>query len=119
MRLIEFFVPQPFGISFPDNGFWGTALVNGGRRAPWAASLWLGTLIPIFVLATPKILWKRRRAALGAVALVSLLLAFGPHTPLFSTFLRLVPLADRFRYPERYSRPPSLAICLLGAWRIE
>ncbi len=106
LRWIELLVPLPFGVPWPENGYWGTAL--GAHHLPWAASLYLG---PPLVL--PALLAARRHKRLAALAVASLLLAAGPLLPLFALWLR-VPLADRFRYPEKYALVATLALALLG-----
>ena len=111
LRWIELLVPLPFGVAWPENGYWGTAL--GAHHLPWAASLYLGP-----PLLLPALLAAPRHKRLAALALASLLLAAGPVLPLFSLWMR-VPLADRFRYPEKYALPATLLLCLLGALGVE
>jgi len=60
-----------------------------------------------------------RRRALLMIALAALVLAAGPLLKVFLVWVRVVPLADRFRYPEKYALPATLALCLLGAWKAQ
>ncbi len=107
LRWIELLVPLPFGVAWPENGYWGAAV--GAHHLPWAASLYLG---PPLIL--PALLAARRHKRLAVLAGASLAIAAGPLLPVFALWLRL-PLADRFRYPEKYALPATLALVLLGA----
>ncbi len=119
LRLVDLVVPQPWGMPYPDNGFFGSALINGAHGVPWAPSLWLGTLLPLLALGTPWRALRGRRAALVAVAALSLLCAMGTRTPLFALLRTVAPLVDRFRYPEKFALPATLAIALIGAFRLD
>jgi hypothetical protein len=113
LRLLELIVPQPFGIPWPDNGYWGSAATAGPHHLPWAVSLWLG---PSALLLAPLALFGRGRSrALAAAGVLGLWLALGTGTPLFSLWVKLVPLADKFRYPEKYALLATAALVLLGA----
>jgi hypothetical protein len=117
LRTIELLVPLPFGVAWPDNGYWGSLLLDGPHALPWAASLFIGPALLLPALAPP--LRDTRRRALAAMAVVALLLAFGSHLPLFRPVFEWVPLLNRFRYPEKYALVATLALCLLGAARAE
>jgi|GEM_PF-1635290 len=108
LRLVELLVPLPFGVAYPENGYWGTA--TGVHHLPWAASLYLGPAILV-----PALLAARHHLRLAAAAAFGLLLAAGPALPLFGLFFKLVPLANRFRFPEKYALVATLALALLGA----
>lgn len=110
LRWLELVAAAPFGLPFPDNGYWGSVLVSGTHQLPWAVSIYLGPALLVPAIAVG---WRKR--ALAAVALGSLLLAAGTLLPFFRFWLLLVPLADRFRYAEKYALPATLALCLLGA----
>lgn len=119
LRWIELLAAEPFGVPWPDNGYWGTAFVSAaGRHLPWAVSLYLGPalLIPALLTGWPR---EGRRRALLVMAAFALLLAAGSLLPIFQLWLRIVPLADRFRYPEKYALVATLALALLGAWMAE
>jgi len=114
-RLIEWLVPSPFGVPYTDNHFFGTALLEPGRTAPWAAGLALGGCL---VLVVALVQW-RGSAAWAWIGGIALLLALGRHTPLFPLLWRFVPLANRFRYPEKYAAIATLALVVLAAQGIE
>jgi hypothetical protein len=119
VRWIELLAADPFGVPWPDNGYWGSAFVSAaGRHLPWAISVYLGPalLIPALLTGWPR---EGRRRALLAMAAVALILAAGSFLPIFQLWLRIVPLADRFRYAEKYALPATLALALLGAWKAE
>jgi hypothetical protein len=54
----------------------------------------------------------------GLVGLVTLLLAFGPHTPLFGWYLHL-PLANLFRDPKRITWLTGLSVAVLTALGVD
>lgn len=114
LRLIELLVPEPFGLPWLDNGYWGPLSAAGAHHLPWAVSLWLG---PSALLLAPLALLGRgrARAATACLAALSLLLAAGARTPLFALWARAVPLMGRFRYPEKYALLATAALALLGA----
>ena len=113
LRLLELIVPQPFGLPWPDNGYWGPPSAPGARHLPWALSLWLGP--SALVLAPVALLGRGRTRALLALAALGLLLAAGARTPLFALWHQAVPLANRFRYAEKYALLATAALVLLGA----
>jgi hypothetical protein len=113
LRLLELIVPQPFGLAWPDNGYWGPPSAPGAHHLPWALSLWLGP--SALLLAPAALLGRGRTRALLAMAALGLLLAAGARTPLFALWHRAVPLADRFRYAEKYALLATAALVLLGA----
>jgi len=114
-RFIELMVPAPFGLPWPDNANW-TLVSSGAHHLPWAVSLFIGPALVVPALLPGR---DRRQVALLAACALTLLLALGSALPLFAAWHRLVPLADRFRYPEKYALPATVALCLLGAWRAE
>ena len=117
-RWLELVAPEPFGATWPDNGYWGAALLDGPHTAPWAASLYVA---PALVVLAATLSWRgpARVKALVAVAPVALLLAAGAHTPIFGWWLHLVPLANRFRFPEKFAVLAALAVCVAGAWALD
>lgn len=118
LRWLEILAAVPFGVPFPENGYWGSSFVSQERHLPWAISLYLGPalLVPALLTGWPR---EGRRRALVAMALASLLLAAGNLSPLFQVWLKIAPLADRFRYAEKYALPVTLALVLLAAWKVE
>jgi Bacterial membrane protein YfhO len=114
LRLLELLVAQPFGVPWPDNGYWGPASQPGAHHLPWAASLWLG---PSALLLAPVALLGRRWAgtrALSLLAVLGLVLAMGTRTPIFAVW-RSLPLMSLLRYPEKYALLSTAALVLLGA----
>ncbi len=55
------------------------------------------------------------RARAAALALLGVLLALGPATPLFGLFLGAVPFAASFRYPEKYAVLFGFGVAWLAA----
>lgn len=116
-RVLEAWVPWPFGSPFPDaHGFWGQALLPGGRPHFLADTLYVGPLVlALGLLGLPA---QRRRAAgplllLTGAALLAGLLALGARTPLFA-LARALPGAGGFRYPEKLLVWPTLLACVLA-----
>jgi hypothetical protein len=119
VRWIELLVPLPFGISFPDNGYWGALFLDASHRLPWAPSLYVGPLFVVLAAATP---WRgspRWVRALLIAAAASLVLSAGQALPFFAWWHRWVPLANRFRYPEKFALVTTLTVTLLGGWAID
>jgi hypothetical protein len=104
-RLVECLWPGIFGHTFPENRTWIHLLPPANDRQLWLHSLYMGGLVPLFVLAAAGFRGKPPwRAWLTAVAALSLLASFGrfasplwwlrwsprlvslvgPHDPLFS-----------------------------------
>ncbi len=85
----------------------------------WAA--YLGVLPLLLALSGLWLRRKRETAFFAALATVSMMLAFGDHTPLFPLLARL-PLWNLFRVPARFLLPFTLCVALLAgsgfdAWR--
>lgn len=117
-RWIEFLVPQPFGISYPENGYWGATLLDPPHLLPWAPSLYLGPLFVVLGVTG----WKggaRRERVLAALGGMALLLAAGKALPFFGWWHLLVPLANRFRYPEKFALVATLVLVLLAALSLD
>ncbi len=119
IRWLEFIIPMPFGMPFPDNGFWGGALLDGTHPLPWAVSLYLGAPLAILAASAVGRGLPARMKALALVAPLSLVIAAGKHLPVFALWYRWVPLADRFRYPAKFAALATLAIVLLAGWGLE
>ncbi len=118
-RWIELLVPLPFGITFPDNGYWGTLFLDRAHKVPWAPSLYVGPLFVVLAATTPWRSSPRWVRGLAFAAAASLALSAGESLPLFAWWHRWVPLANRFRYPEKFALVTTLAVVLLGAWAID
>jgi hypothetical protein len=100
VRLAEFFIPgwfgRPFDVEHYPGGSWADDPTQ--QALPWAVSIYAGAAVLVFVP------FARRRAlaAMGGVAFVFLLLAFGRHTPLNGIARWVVPGLSLFRYPEKH-----------------
>ena len=118
VRLIELVWPSAFGPYYAER--WPIhALYDEGTGVayePWSAGIYVGLATPLLALAA--LARRRPRAAdvaLGATALVLLLVAFGRHAPLFALFHRFVPGVRQFRYPEKFLLPVTLCAAALAA----
>ena len=117
-RLLELVWPGAFGEPY-SRGWFVHALVDEGtgvRYQPWAAGIYLGLLTPMLAIAA--LLGARRQridVALLALGLCGLLLALGPHAPVWRAWFQLVPGARLFRYPEKYFFLFTLACAALAA----
>ncbi len=113
LRLLEFFLPLVYGAIYPQNDFWGNALVAYGDRAPYLPSLYLG-VIPLFAaLLARRYKGDGTTRFLAAWFVAMLLLAAG--TPLYDLFFKVVPTWSFYRYPSRVIVPGVLALSLLAA----
>jgi Bacterial membrane protein YfhO len=83
LRVVEFFWPNPFGTPFQGNRSWLSVLPPSEKAVKvWVPTLYLGGPTVVFALAAAR--WRGRgapwRAWMTAVALLSLLAAFGEFT---------------------------------------
>ncbi len=120
LRLLELALPQSMGDAY---GVFPAASIVGERRLdglPLSYSMYMGASVLALALAA---FGRRRRLALalGGLATVALVLAFGKYTPAHAVFRRVVfPLAY-MRYPEKYMVLVVVLLALLaslGARRI-
>ena len=111
-RLGTFVVPYYFGSPLPDYSFWGNWIDGEGRF--WFHSIYSGALMLAGVVAA-----VRRKSpwtlALAGATVVIVLLALGTNTPIYRLAVRLVPMFDRFRYPEKLLAPLAVVLPVLGA----
>lgn len=114
-RWIEFVLPHPFGLPYPENATWVGRFVDSLYATPWAPSLFIGPALLVPVLALRWSGLEPRWRVLLVAAPLALLLAAGTRFPLFEAYFHLVPLASRFRYPEKFALLVTLALVLLGA----
>ncbi len=90
-----------------------------GRWYCWEASLFVGVIglaMALYGLCNGD---RRQRSVAGTMALVLVLLALGPATPLLKLFYWIVPGFDRFRCPARFTFYASLFIALLAAMGVD
>jgi hypothetical protein len=81
---------------------------------PFLSSLYLG--LPVLAVAGLALVGRRRSAALflGVAAAAAMLLAMGPHGPLYPLATTLVPPLRIFRYPSKATLVVALAVSLLA-----
>jgi hypothetical protein len=109
-RIAELFLPGWFGDPFDVEHYPGGAFADDptSQALPWAVSMYAGAAVLLFA---PLARGRRRVTALGGVALVFLLLAFGRFTPLNDLARTIVPGLSLFRYPEKHA---IVVVGLLG-----
>jgi Bacterial membrane protein YfhO len=120
LRLVEFALPHSMGDAY---GVFPAAPVVGEPRLdglPLSYSMYMGASVLALVLAA---FGRGRRLAwaLGGLAVLALLLAFGKHTPVHAIFRRIVLPLAYMRYPEKYTVLVVAMVALLaslGARRI-
>jgi hypothetical protein len=110
-------------VAFPPENFltllapdlFGAMAKYWGRWYLWETSLFIGVIALVFVVYA--VLGCERKTTLPAiiVILVSLVLALGSYTPLFSFLYNYVPGFDRFRSISKFIFLASLFFILLGA----
>jgi hypothetical protein len=111
-RLLGLFAPEIFGSPVAGD-YWGYATY-------WEDALYIG-LIPVllamftFVRRDIKARHRRLRILLLFISLISLLLAFGNHTPLYKVLYDFIPTFDLFQSPARWSIWAVFALSLFAA----
>jgi hypothetical protein len=113
-RLVELVYPNFFGQVTAENNkpYWGGALYER-VRVTFLFSIYSGLLLTVFAIAGIAA-DPRRAGVLLAVCTVSLLLAFGSHTPLFRVLYDLG-LARSTRFPEKFLLMAAFAWVVFGA----
>ncbi len=108
------FPPENF-LTLVAPNFFGEMAKYWGRWYLWETSLFIGVVA--FALVVYAIVRCERKTTLPAIIiiLVSLLLALGLYTPLFSFLYNWVPGFDRFRSISKFILLASLFLILLGA----
>lgn len=116
-RLLELVQPFLFGAKYPSRDILAPWLYPTAGT-PWFESVYLG-VVPL-LLAGAGVLGAPRRAAPWVLLLaVSLLLAFGIHTPVFRDAYAAVPLLYTQRYPEKLMLWVTLALVVLAGLGVE
>lgn len=115
-RLIHFLVPTDY--RDPEYAFGVRSVLGVGD--PWLFSTYLGALWPLLLWAA----WRNRRrrfqvAVWSAVALGSIVMALGDHTPVFPWLFDHVPGVGAFRFPEKYLFGTAFASMLIAGWGAE
>jgi hypothetical protein len=115
IRILEFLVRSPLGANIPSNEYWGGFFLNSDRSIAWAMALYVCPAATVLAFAPG---WRKATSSakvLWVVLGVSLLLASGSFLPVFRLWYELVPMASRFRYPEKFASVATLCLCLLAA----
>jgi hypothetical protein len=110
-NLLCFIFPNLFGniVDAPFVGSWSF----------WESLGYLGLVPLVFiVVAVVALPWRRYAPAL-LVALGALALSMGTHTPLFRLYLSLVPAAELFRSPGRFTLLATLFGSLVAAQALD
>lgn len=114
-EILEYIIPRHLGTSvFGDvyRGTWGDERI---------VSDYIG--IPVVLLAMVGLLLSGRRKVLLlpwiAVILVSLVVGFGSHTPVYRLLFQFVPGFDSFRSPGTFMCAASLALAVLSGAGLE
>ena len=71
-------------------------------KIPFLISHYLGALAPLGISFWFYYVSRKEKALLSALIAISLLLAAGGYTPLYSALLRYVPFFSLFRFPEKF-----------------
>lgn len=116
LRVGELLVPYPLGIPYPHRGAFLGGLVAPPLPDFWSHTLFLGAGAALLALrglgpVSPGL--RRARTALVTLGLVSLVLAFGRHTPIHPALCELTPYRV-FRFPEKHLTLTTLALAGLA-----
>ena len=118
LSTLELLSPHLFGDYFEVNTFtqlpWMAPLNSG--RDPFFYSIYLGPALASLAVFGALAGWRRAWSGFWATAgTLALLLAFGPHTPVYPFVRDHVPLVGSFRYPVKYLLVLSIALSALAA----
>src|SRR5258706_1870851 len=98
LQLINLFFPDKqieLGIAPPLRAFFSV-------KIPFLISHYLGALSPLAISCWFYYAARRERIILSVLIVISLLLAVGDYTPLYSAVLRYVPFFSLFRFPAKF-----------------
>ena len=116
-RLVEFIVPFFFGkwVGMPwELTQWLFGLND--RREPLLMSMYVGAAALLLALIGATVAPRRRFTAFFSLAVpISLLAAFGSHTPLYAAARNALPLLAMLRYPSKLALITTVAIGVLAA----
>ncbi|MGZ3713648.1 MAG: hypothetical protein ACXVBE_17915, partial [Bdellovibrionota bacterium] len=119
LRLMEFFLPMPFGNPGVSDGNWMNRLSESVFTMPFLLSLYIGVVGGIFLLWRVQRLVRRKPSARNfrfLFLLIALLIAsLGQFSPLnlYGMFFSALPGWSLFRYPERLT---ILFVFVLFVW---
>jgi hypothetical protein len=111
LRLVELWLPAPFGTYFPAQTYWGWFAINAPYGTPYYLSLYFGAGCFLLAILGAAGAARRERALLLAAGALALLISFGKFTPLYGVLYRVLPVWSAFRYPERV----LVVVVLIGA----
>jgi hypothetical protein len=116
LRLLELFWPRALGDPVDPAASLAVLVADvsqGALEPSWSYSLFLGApLLALAALAALRGLRGARGLLLGA--LLFLVLALGPHTPLYPAFRALFPPESIVRYPEKHAAGAIVLLCALA-----
>lgn len=121
LRLLELLVPWLYGNPLRFGEFLGYFMNDEGgtiHRDPWMVTPTFGGLGFLFALVggtEPRWCHRWWVRAVAILSIVTLLVAFGRHTPAFTVYFSSVPLAGIFRYPAKYFGLLAATLPLLAA----
>ncbi len=115
VNLLETVLPHLFGHDYEvlDPDQWMLALNN--QPAPFFFSLYLGVAILLWAVASCDHDARRVRRFWVAAAAVSLIMAFGAHTPLYVWLQAVLPPLRTLRFPIKYFLLTTLALSALAS----
>jgi len=105
LALLQLFGPAPFDI-----------YQCGNKPFPWLLSHYFGSIC--LMCATTAIVFARNNRVRfwTACLFISVLFAFGKHTPLFLLVYKIVPFLKAFRFPEKFMFVFAYAMAFLSAF---
>lgn len=113
-RLAEFALADFTGRDFVRREYFPHP--SSGEETFWAPSIYFGFLTVLLGLIAVVSRKKRPPPTLIFLLVISCLFALGGHTPVFEGARQVLPLFDRFRYPEKFVFWITLAGALLAGW---
>ena len=115
--LLQALLPNLFGLpQAPAEAWWGGRFFTKGT--PYFLSIYSGPLVLALGWCGLAGLGRRRALVLGGLAALGLWYALGSHGGL-APALRLLPLADAFRFPSKALLLPQLALAICAGFGCE
>lgn len=91
----------------------------GGTSGLWATSIFAGACALLLAALSLTPAMRKRAWPFCGVALLGVWLALGAHGGLLPVLLKVTPLIDRFRYPEKYLSLTAVTLSVLTAFGME
>ncbi len=114
LRLLAVLAPGLLGDPATD-GHWGAALLDTSYDLPYLNGVYLGAPAVILAILGLLTVSRRDRLLLGAITLVTVLMAFGSATFIFELCRKVIPGVAYFRYPIKIFICTMIPVCLLAA----